>query len=401
MRRTYRYRLYPTRTQRQQLWQTLGACRFVYNWALETKQTTYEQEGTNLSWYDLNNRLPDLKATHPFLREVPAQTLQQAIKRVHLAFQHFFRRLREGAEKPGYPRFKRRKAPRHSFEVPQWFTIDVAARRVRLPKIGLINTRFHRPFTGTPRTCSVVATSSGKFFISIVVEDGTPPPTKQPVTPTKTIGIDVGLTTYVTLSTGDKVDNPRHLKSTLQRLRVLQRRLSRKRQGSRNREKARRRLARAYERVANQRTDFQHKLSTRLIRENQAICIESLNIGGMIQNRRLAQSIADAGWSRFLRLLEYKAEWYGVTLMVVGRFAPTSKRCHHCGNINAALELSDRTWTCGACGMVHDRDVNAAQNIKLMGLHSLRTPREPREEPVERSAVADAMKQEAPSLRAG
>jgi putative transposase len=321
---------------------------------------------------------------------------------VHLAFQHFFRCLKEGKDKPGYPKFKRRKAPRHSFDIPQFFTIDVAAQRVKLPKIGSIRIRLHRPFTGTPQTCTIVATSSGKFFICIVVDDGTPPPPKQPIKPDKTVGIDVGLTIYATLSTGEKMDNPRHLRNALHRLRVLQRRLSRKRQGSRNREKARRRLARAHEQVANQRVDFQHKLSTRLIRENQAIMIESLNISGMIKNPCLAQSISDAAWSSFLRLLQYKAEWYGVTLIEVGRFAPTSKRCHCCGHKKADLTPAARTWTCPGCGVHHDRDLNAAINIKLLGLASLRiTPREPRDGPVERSAVADAMKQEARFLRAG
>ncbi len=401
MLRTFRYRLYPNQTQRARIRKTIDACRFVYNWALETKKTAHEMDETNLSWYDLNNRLIELKQDHPFLKDAFSQSLQQAVKRVQLAFQHFFRRLKQGKEQPGYPKFKRRKAHRQSFDVPQFFTISFSTRRVYLPKIGMVKTVFHRRFTGTPRTCTIVSTITGKFFISIVVENGKSPPPKPQATSQTSVGIDVGLTTYVTLSTGEKVENPRYLQNSLKRLQCLHRRLSKKAQGSRNREKARQRLARCYERVFNQRTDFQHKLSTRLIRENQAIIVESLNVSGMMHNRILAKSIADAAWHKFLGMLWYKAEWYGVTLIEVGRFAPTSKRCHGCGYLNDELTLSDRAWICPVCGLLLDRDLNAALNIKMMGLLSIMSPREPRVGPVELSALAEASKQEAPSFRAG
>lgn len=280
--------------------------------------------------------------------------------------------------------------------MPQFFQIDITAKRVYLPKIGAVKTIFHQRFTGTPRTCIVTVTLTDKFFISIVVDDGLTPPTKSQVTEQKSVGLDVGLTSYVTMSTGEKVGNPRNLHNSLQRLRCLHRRLSRKRQGSRNREKARLRLARCYERVRNQRKDFQQKLSTKLIRENQAIMVETLNISGMIKNRRLARAIADAAWSRFLAMVQYKAEWYGVTLIAVGQFEPSSKRCHNCGYINTELGLSARIWTCQTCKHELDRDVNAAKNIKLIGLKSHRSPREPRVEPVELSALAEVSKQETP-----
>jgi putative transposase len=298
--------------------QNAGACRFVYNWALETKKAAYEEDGTTLSWYDLNNRLKALKHDHPFLRTAYSQSLQQAVKRLHMAFQHFLRQARSGESKQGYPKFKRRKAYRQSFDVPQFFTVDFAAQRVRLPKIGLVKAVFHRQFVGTPKTCTVVLTATNKVFISIVVDDRCVLPPKLPVTNKTSVGIDVGLKTYVTMSSGETVENPRHLQNSLKRLRCLHRRLSKKKRGSRNREKARQRLARGYERVANQRADFQHKLSTQLIRENQAIMVETLNVSGLVRNRRLAKSIADAAWSRFLQMLQYKAEWYGVTLFQVG-----------------------------------------------------------------------------------
>lgn len=400
MLRTFRFRLYPNSIQRIRIRKTIDACRFVYNWALETKKTAHERDELNLSWYDLNNRLPALKANHPFLKDAYSQSLQQTVKRVHLAFQRFFQHLKEYKSQPGYPQFKRRKSSQQSFEVPQFFQIDITAKRVYLPKIGAVKVVFHRRFVGTPKTCIVIATLTGKFFISIVVDDDLTPPTKSQVTEHESVGLDVGLTSYITISTGEKVGNPRNLHNSIQRLRCLHQRLSQKRQGSRNREKARLRLARCYERVRNQRKDFQQKLSTKLIRENQAIMVETLNISGMIKNRRLARAIADAAWSRFLTMVQYKAEWYGVTLIAVGQFEPTSKRCHNCGYIHRELSLSDRKWTCQACKHELDRDVNAAKNIKLIGLKSLQSPREPRVEPVELSALAEVPKQETPPFMA-
>ncbi|MDO8125047.1 MAG: RNA-guided endonuclease TnpB family protein [Candidatus Hermodarchaeota archaeon] len=361
MLRAFRYRLYPNQAQQAMIRKTVDACRFFYNWALETMKITYETTRKTLSWFDLNNRLVNLKEDYPFLKEAYSQSLQQAIKRLHLAFQHFFRWVAQGNEQPGYPKFKRRKAYRHSFDVPQFFIVNFFARCVKLPKIGMVKTIFHRRFTGKPRTCSIISTHSGKFFISIVVDDGKRPPPKLQTSSQTSVGVDVGLTTYITLSTGEKVGNPRHLRNALKRLQCLHRRLSKKMKGSCNREKARQRLACCYERVVNQRMDFQHKLSTRLIRENQAIMVESLNVSSMMRIRHLAKSIADVAWSQFLQMLRYKAEWYGVTLVEVGRFVPTSKCCHGCSYINYELSLTNRVWTCPACSMSLDRDLNAAK----------------------------------------
>jgi putative transposase len=401
MLRTYRYRLYPNRFQCERIRKTLGACRFVYNWALETKKTAFEKDGTNLSWYDLNILLTALKKDKPFLREPYSQSLQQAVKRLHRAFENFLRRTFQSEGKQGYPKFRRRKFHRQSFTVPQFFTIDFEEKRVKLPMIGWIKTVFHRRFKGTARECTVVSTNTNKFFICIVVEDGKVPPAKQQVTYQNVIGIDVGLKTYATLSTGEKFENPKNLQNALKRLQCLHRRLSKKKRGSKNQEKARWRLARYYERVTNKRSDFLHKLSTQLIRENQAIIVESLNIRGLMRNHRLARSIADVSWYKFLRMLQYKAEWYGVTIIELGRFEPTSKRCHVCGFINNALTLSNREWICSECYTAHDRDINAAQNIKLMGFRFILSPGEPREEPVELSAIAETSKQETPSYKAG
>ena len=401
MLRTFKYRLYPNQTQRERIRKNIDACRFVYNWALETMKLACEQDEPYQSWYDLNKQLTELKVQNPWLKEAYSQSLQQAIKRLHLAFQHFWRRYKQGKHPPGYPKFRSRKAHRQSFDVPQFFTVDFTARCVRLPKIGQVKAVFHRRFKGTPKTCTVVTTTTNRIFITIVVEDGKKPPMKQGVTWENSVGIDVGLRTYVTCSNGEKIRNPRHLQKSMKHLQYLHRRLSKKQLGSKNWEKARQRLARCYERINNQRTDFQHKLSNRLIRENQAIIVESLHVRGLFRNRKLAKSIADAAWSHFLRMIQYKAERYGVTLMTVGRFMPTSKRCHICGYINEELTLSVREWTCQECHTLHDRDYNAAQNIKMIGLGSIMSPREPREGPVELSALAEASKQEAPTGRAG
>jgi putative transposase len=361
----------------------------------------YDQDGKSLSWYDLNNLLIELKKDHPFLKHVYSQSLQQAVKRLHLAFQHFFQRGNLSGKRHGYPKFKSKKQHRQSFDIPQFFTVDFDTRIVRLPKIGHVKTVFHRRFEGIPKTCTVVSTNTGKIFISIVVEDGKSPPRKRRVTTQGSVGIDVGLTTYATLSAGEKIDNHRHLQSALKRLQCLHQRLSRKKEGSKNRARARRRLARCHERIANQRADFQQKLSTRLIRENQAIIVESLNVRGLVRNRRLARHISDAAWASFLSMLKYKAEWSGVTFIAVGRFVATSQLCSACGFKNNAITLSEREWICPECHTRHDRDLNAAQNIKMIGLRSIMAPREPREEPVELSALAEASKQEAPTFRAG
>ncbi|MFX1566179.1 MAG: RNA-guided endonuclease InsQ/TnpB family protein [Promethearchaeota archaeon] len=400
MLRTYRYRLYPNKFQHEQIQINIDACRFVYNWALEQKKLAYETSGKCLSWFDMNYLLPSLKQEHHFLKDAYSASLYQAIKRVVLAYQQFFRRVKRG-ENPGYPKFKSRKAHRQSFVVPNFFKVDFKTQRVYLPKIGKVKVVFHRRFQGNPKQCIIVSTKTGKFFICIVVDDSDRPPRKKQITKESSVGIDVGLSSYVTLSTGDKIRNPRHIQQAIKRLQCLHRRLSRKGKGSRNREKARKKLALCYERITNQRMDFQQKLSTRLIRENQTIIVESLNVRGMLRNRKLARQISDAAWSNFLQMLKDKAEINGVNLIEIGRFESTSKLCSACGFKNNTLQIADREWVCAKCEIHHDRDINAAKNIKKIGLHSILAPREPREGPVELSALAETMKQETQSVRKG
>lgn len=362
MLQAYKYRMYPNWEQTVLLMKHIHACRFVYNHSLEEKIRAYEQDGRKLSCFDQNNRLPALKEEHPWLKEVNSQSLQSANQNLDNAFTRFFR------EKKGFPRFKSKKNPVQSFQVPQHYTADFGRGRIKLPKIGEIKTIFHRTFAGKMKYATVSVTSTGKWFVSILVDDGMSEPEPAPFTSETTLGIDVGLSDFATLSNGEKIENPRYLKTSLQRLKVLQRRVSRKIKGSKNREKAIQKLARCHENIANQRNDFLHKLSFRVVSENQAIAVESLHVAGMQKNHCLAQSISDVSWSTFFTMLEYKCRKYGKALLKIGRFDPSSKICNRCGYLKRDLSLSDREWICPDCGTHHDRDVNAAINIKKFAL---------------------------------
>lgn len=362
MMKAYRFRLYPSTTQADQLNQHIGSCRFVYNWALDKKIKTYEQTGKSLNHFALDKLLPDLKKEKPFLKDVNAQSLQGMTKHVDSAFTRFFR------EKKGFPKFKSRKNPVQAFPVPQHYSVNFENGTIKLPKIGEIKAVFHRKFEGELRTSTVSKACTGKYYISILVESNEELPIKQVFSEVTTIGVDVGIKDFAVLSTGEKVENPKYLKSSLKRLKVLQKRVSRKQKGSNNRAKAKQRLAVLHEKITNQRNDFQNKLSFKLVSENQAIALETLNVKGMQKNHHLAQAIGDSAWSSFVTKLEYKAEWFGKTILRIGQFEPSSKLCNVCGYHNSALALKDREWQCPDCRTIHDRDINAAINIKKFSL---------------------------------
>jgi len=386
MLRRYQYRLYPTREQENLIARHLGCCRYVYNWALNLKNQTYHDDGTSLSRYDLMNQLPQLKEEVPWLKEVNAQSLQQSIHHLSRAFTNFF----EGRAEE--PTFKKKHDPEQSFTVPQSYTVNFEQGTVKLPKISTIKTVFHRTFVGTVKSATVIRRSTGRYFISIVVEDGRKPPKPAVPIPAQTVGIDMGLSHYVVLSTGDAVANPKYLRNAQARLAVLQRRLARKQKGSKNRNKARLKVARCHQTIADQRRDFQHQLSSRLVRENQALAVESLNVHGMVKNHSLARAIGDAGWGTFLGMLAYKCREAGKTLLKIGVFEPSSKTCSVCGYKKQDLMLKDREWTCPDCGTTHDRDLNAAINIKKLALAGA----ERAEEPVDSLPLGRGVKQEAP-----
>ena len=364
MLKAYRYRMYPDEAQREMFLKHTGACRFVYNLSLEQKIKKYETDKAALSCYDLNAMLPELKKEFEWLKEVNSQSLQQTNRNLDSAFKRIFR------EKKGFPKFKSRKNPLQTFGIPQNYIVDFDNNLVKLPKIGWIKTKLSKTFEGISKTATVSMTTTNKFFISILVDDGRETPEKEPFGYASTIGLDVGIKDFATMSNGTKVDNPKFLKSSLQRVKVLQRRVSRKKKGSNNRNKARQKVALQHEKITNQRKDFLHKVSSKIVSENQAIAIETLNMAGMMKNHCLAQAIGDVSWSEFFRQLNYKCEWYGKTLLRIGRFEPSSKICNVCGSINRDLKLSDREWTCAGCGSHHDRDVNASINIKKFALQA-------------------------------
>ena len=362
MLKAYKYRMYPNKEQENLFFQHFGACRFVYNWGLENKIRTYESDSKSISRFTLNKMLPDLKSEHVWLKDVNSQSLQGATLNLENSFTHFFR------EKKGFPKFKSRKNPVQSFSVPQGYDVNFETHKIRLPKIGWVKTKLHRKYEGISKTATVSVTSTGQFYISILVDDGQERPVAQHFDKNTTVGIDIGIKDFAILSNGEKIGNPGYLKESLVRMKVLQKRLSRKQKGSNNKNKAKQAVAKLHEKIYNQRNDFQHKLTFRLVCENQAIALETLNVEGMLKNHKLAQHIADASWSSFVTLLEYKAQRHGKTILRIGQFEPSTKICSKCGYYNRELSLADRDWVCPDCGTHHDRDINAAINIKRFAL---------------------------------
>jgi putative transposase len=362
MKKAFKFRLYPTIDQSNQLSQHIGSCRFVYNWALDQKVKTYEQIGKSISRFDLNKLIPNLKKQNPWLEEVNSQSLQGMTKQVESAFTRFFR------EKNVFPKFKSKKNPIQSFPIPQHYNVDFENNTVKVPKIGEIKAVLHKTFEGELKSALISKSSTGKYYISILVEDGKEVPVKQMFSESTTIGIDVGITDFAVISTGEKVENPNYLKNSLKRLKVLQKRVRRKQNGSKNREKAKQKLAVLHEKITTQRNDFQHKLSFKLVSENQAIAVETLDFKGMIKTPHFSKARFDSVWSSFVTKLEYKSEWLGKTILMMGKFEPSSKICHVCGYHNSKLALKDREWKCPDCKTKHDRDVNAAINIKKFSL---------------------------------
>jgi putative transposase len=383
MLKAYRCRLYPTKQQADLLEKHFNACRFVYNLALETKIRAYKEYGVSFSAYDLQKQLTALKKDNEWLYLVDSQSLQKAISNMDNAYKVFFR----GG---GYPKFKSKQRALTTFSSPQGENIKIVDSLIKIPKFKEgINIRVSRPIFGEMRQATVTKTATGKYFISILCETGLPIPDKKPILQDTAIGVDLGIKTFAVLSNGKGIENPKYLRACAERLAVLQRRLSRKKKGSANRRKALKKVALIHEKIANQRKDFLHKLSTNLVNNHDTICLEDLNVKGMIKNHKLAKSVSDASWGEFNRQLEYKANWYGKNIIRIGRFEPSSKTCNVCGLINNGLTLSDREWTC-ECGVTHDRDLNAAINIKNIGLSGRRTP----VEPVELPTLVGAVKQE-------
>ena len=360
--RAFKYRIYPSLAQAEAIRQACGCRRFVYNWGLEKKQAAF-QNGSKISAVDLINMLPDLKKTVPWLKETNAQSLQTTLRDLDIAFTRFFKRI------GGFPTFKKKGKSRESFHIPQNFKVSQGESSIIIPKIGRIKTVFDRTPDGNFKSVTISMSSSGKFFASVLCEQNVDDPKLKPVDPKTTMGLDVGIKTFAVCSDGKRFEQPQTIKRSRSRIEFLSRQLSKKQKGGKNWKKAKIELARAYERLTNQRTDFLHKTSHQLADENQVgtICVEDLNIKGMMQNRCLARRIKEMAWGELFKQLEYKCRWRGIRLIWIGRFEPSSSLCS-CGIKNTVLTLKDREWTCSVCGARHDRDLLAAQNIKRFGL---------------------------------
>ncbi|MET8117280.1 RNA-guided endonuclease InsQ/TnpB family protein [Streptomyces prasinus] len=361
VKRAFKYRFHPTDAQAAELSRTFGCVRKVYNLALAARTEAWARQ-KRVNYNQMSALLTAWKKTEElaYLNEVSSVPLQQCLRHLQMAFTGFF------GKRAKYPRFKSKKKSRKSAE---YTTSGFRYRNGRLTLAKMtqpLDIVWSRPLPkgAQPSTATVSQDAAGRWFVSLLCEDSTVRPL--PATDAA-VGIDVGLDHLLTLSTGEKITNPRHERRDRARLARAQRELSRKAKGSANREKARRKAARIHARIADRRRDVLHKLTTRLVRENQTLVIEDLAVRNMVRNRNLARAISDAAWSQFRSMLEYKAAWYGRDVVAVDRFFPSSRLCSHCGALQDRLPLQVRTWTCD-CGATHDRDVNAAQNLLAVGL---------------------------------
>jgi putative transposase len=365
----YSFRLDPDSVQQTALARAFGCARVVFNDAVRAREDARRAGQPYPTAGQLSRKLiTEAKQTRQrsWLGGVCAVVLQQSLRDAETAYRTFFASLKGTRKGPkvGAPRFKSRKDARQSIRFTANARWNITGHgRLNLPKIGAVKVKWSRTLPVTPSSVTVIKDAAGRYFASFVID--TDPATdaeRMPAT-RNTVGIDLGLTHFAVLSDGTKIDSPRFLRRAEKKLKKAQRELSRKQKGSKNRARARLKVARAHAEVADARREFHHQLSTRLICENQAIAVEDLSVAGLARTR-LAKSVHDAGWSSFISMLEYKAQRYGRTLVKIGRFQPTSQTCHRCGAVDGPKPLDVREWTCRACGTVHDRDHNAALNIK-------------------------------------
>lgn len=360
--KAYRYRIYPNEAQQETLTRYFGCARFVYNYYRAKREESYKESGKGWSYAQCNKDLTTLRRQPEtiWLKEAPSQSLQWALMDLDAGYKNFF------AKRAKYPRFR----SKHDKQVIRFYqNFGIREGKFLVPKLGLIKMAKDRPLEGTPKQAALSKTKTGKYYVSIMCEVEIEPPLEVPPI---AVGIDLGIKTFATLYTSEgdafTVDNPRHLKTYMRRLKIRQRRLSRKTKGSNSRKKAKQVVAATHEKVTGQRQNFLHQVSRYIVNNYGAICVEDLNIKGMVQNHNLAGAISDASWSEFVRQLEYKAKWGGCTVVKVDRWLPSSKTCSECGHKMEDMNLKIREWDCPSCGVRHDRDQNAAANILKEGL---------------------------------
>ena len=382
MLRAYKYRIFPNEEQQNLLANIFGQVRFVYNLGLETKISAYAGNRKTLNCFALINQIIELKKTECiWLKESPSQALQMSLRNLDNAYTNFFRGK-------GFPKY-RNKHGKQSFQLPQGVALSEDNRKVFIPKLKWTEIDLHRPFKGQMKTVTISKTTTNKYFISILVDTQQELPPKKPILEATTVGIDLGIKDFCITSDGKKFENKEFLKTSRRQLRVAQRSLSRKIKGSNHHKQQKMVAALLHEKVRDQRQNYLHQISRYLVNNYDTICMEDLNVKGMsatckpkqdengkyIPNGQAAKSglnkaILDMGWRELRTMIEYKSEWDGKNISIIGRFDPSSKLCSKCGYLNKDLKLSDREWICPKCNSVHDRDANAAQNIKTFGLRN-------------------------------
>jgi len=361
MLKAFKYRIYPNKKQEEMFCKHFGCVRFIFNKGLETKIKEYTENKKSISCFNLTNvMLKELKKENKWLRNVYSQCLQMSLRNLDTAFKSFFKKSNN------FPKFKS-KHNKQSYQLPQNVKINFDKGIVVIPKVGNVKCIFSRKFEGKIKTTTISKSKTNKYYVSILIDNLKELPIKHEVKENNSIGIDLGIKDFCILSNGIKVNNPKYLRCNMNRIRYLQSKQNHYKKGGSNRKRYNLKIAKIFDKISNRRNDFLHKLSTKIVSENQTIILEDLNVKGMMKNHKLAQAIGDVSWSKFVEYLKYKCEWYGKNFLQIGRFEPSSKTCNICGEINKELTLKDRKWTC-PCGASLDRDINAALNIKNFGL---------------------------------